>query len=91
MHELRDPVEIAVITWIDAGQDADGSIQLALCDLPITLAISCGVLIGESKNHITIARDWFQVEGELKTVRWRLNIPRGMIRSMMKFTLNPKE
>ena len=71
-------MKIATIQWTDAFAYDD--CQTTDHDFPIYDVVTCGTVVKETDEYITVCRDFFEGRGELDALaRYSISIPKKMI------------
>lgn len=76
-----------LVKWGDAAENSDDDADRIIEAIPVLITFTCGYLVYEDEYKITLARDFFPAPTSQHnhTVRRKLTIPKGMIKSLVKF------
>ena len=90
MKKLTKASNFVLIKWLDAAENSDGDDDRIIEASPVLTTYSCGYLVHEDKDKITLARDFFPAPSPHhdNTVRRKITIPRRMVESIVKFKVS---
>ena len=80
----------AIVKWEDACENNSPETDRVYAAIPILVTYSCGHVIFENNEMITLSRDYFPAptEDHDDTVRRKLTIPKSNIKMIKKITVD---